>query len=96
MVSSLCLFLLSFYGGMGGKEIGEPHYDGGAPHATRAEDRRPRTGFLEKLCGKIAAAAVIHWITTCSGIKKEQNATMPTDSLMWNQSAIEGLQRQRA
>ena len=54
---------------MGGMGIGEPHYDGGAPHAIRAKDRWPRTGFLEKSCGKIAAAAVILWVFTCSEIK---------------------------
>ena len=29
-------------------------------------------------------------------LKKEQSATMPTDSLAWDQNAIEGLQCQRA
>ena len=37
------------FGGLGGKEIGEPQYDGGALHAIRAEDCWPRTGFRENI-----------------------------------------------
>ena len=56
------LFSLLF-AGHGGNEIWQPQCDGGALHA-QAED-----GILGKLCRKIASAAVILWVSPCSGIE---------------------------